>query len=257
MNCGDIAAQIYFEKQEKLMCGLHAVNNLLGSNIATIKSFVKIANDLIDTQYARAPRRVSIEKYRSNIQKDYYDCKQGFFTPEIQNAFINSFTDYRLHKMKYRSMTDKEILQYARRNKNVYGFMLSVSKYFKSSKNTYNHSISIRIFRNEENPEEVCAILLDSELDHPYTITEYPVFFDGDSKIYSSINMIQSLKEKTEEDILKKSQNIILDLTNESELESKKHRKEDGINDIIHAIEISPKLFSAIKKIVSKNKKNR
>ncbi len=245
-KCHEIASTIYFEKQSKLMCGLHAINNLLGGRMATSKCFIKLADDMMKQRYhSNTNRKISLNEYISKLKPHLYDCKKGFFSPDIQNAYINTFTQYTLSKMKYRSITDKTIVKYAASHPKIYGFLLSVSKYYKTSKNTYNHSIAIRVFRSKNDPKHICVILLDSELDSPYILSNNSVFFDGESKIYSSINMIESLVDKTKEDIHKQSKNIIIDLTKIDKIDNEDSKH---LEDLLHVISKSPKLLTTIKR---------
>ena len=49
--CNDIISSIYFEKQDRLMCSVHSINNLLGGNFSTPTLFKSIANDMIQDRY--------------------------------------------------------------------------------------------------------------------------------------------------------------------------------------------------------------
>lgn len=240
--CDDLS-NLYFEKQYKLMCGLHSINNLFGYKIATTQSFIKVAENIIRNVYDSAPRRIPFETYRSNVQPNYYDCERGFFSPDIQQTFINSFTDYTLKSIPNKHVTDKDIIKMVKQNQNIEGFLLSVSKKFKTSRKRYNHSIAIRVINIYNiDKREVCVILLDSELDGPVLITKDTTYFTPPNKLYS-INTIQKFIKKSNVDIEKQAQTLIIDLTQPNNI----NQNSPEFNTILKSIQKSPNLMKSIK----------
>lgn len=226
---------MYFETQDKLMCSVHSINNLLGENVASARIFKSIAHEIIHDKYHSRKSKVSLNTYKSRMKPNYYHCEEGFFSPDIQHVFIEKFTQYTLKHIDGINWDENDFIQHAHRNNNIHGFLLSVSKKYKNSNNRYNHSISIRVFRDRY---DECIVLLDSELTQPFVLdTEMDMFGD-----YYKINSVEILQEKSKSKIEKQARSLVIDLNS---IPPSKYKTVDKFIDIISR---SPKLVDTIQK---------
>lgn len=240
---------LYFEKQEKLMCGLHSLNNLFGYKVSNVNALINVANDIISRNYYSEPRKISYDAYVAKYQPRYYDCVKGFFSPNVQISFINSFTDYTLKTIKTKQMNDIDIINYAiRYKKQIHGFLLSVAKKYKTSNKRYNHSIAIRLLKKGN---KLAVVLLDSELDRPILLTKDTCFFTGPGKLYS-INMIQKLIKKTKNDTNNQASSLIMDLIGQDSLNTLDKDSKKGFKKILTSIKSSPNLINTMERKITK-----
>jgi hypothetical protein len=232
---------MYFEKQEKLLCSLHALNNLFGTKIATFNALKKTANIYIKRLYYsthRTRNKHTYKEYYSIIRPKLYDCRYGYFSPHIIKLYVNSFTDFILKDVKKDLKNTIDIIEYLETNPLSLGLILNVTKYDIKHHDKYNHSISIKACRSARKLESI--ILFDSELNtiiavelkHKSQLKYITNLFQGSSKIYT-INNVQSLFLKSITQINKQVQFL--------------HNYHDGAillnEDIKHTVMLSPTLL--------------
>lgn len=224
---------MYFEKQEKLLCSLHALNNLFGTKIATFNGLKKTANMYIKRLYYSTNRKQPYKEFYSIIRPKLYDCRYGFFSPHVIKLYVNSFTDFTLKDVKRDLKTMIDIIDYLETNPLSLGLILNVTKYDIKHHDKYNHSISIRVLKKK-------LVLFDSELKREIVVSHksknYTTgLFQGSSKIYT-INNVQSLYSKS--------------ITQTHKQVTFLHNYHDGAllqnEDIKHTIMLSPNLLKQL-----------
>ena len=136
---------IYFEKQVKKQCSLHALNNAMQSKFATTKDMDTVAetmaSELARGVVERKPHRLpDFDEIKNNYISGLMDKETGFWSPSVTERLLKTVGQ------KY------DVVMRMPELKN-YVFMPNQTYIVSTQTNGYGHSVAV-----------VNGVLLDSEL---------------------------------------------------------------------------------------------